>query len=98
MTVTQILMPVIKQEFEKYESHGHKIKLKTAINRRVKYSIICGIIALLGFAHPVCLLIGILTYIILMMRTLDNTKVIISLAKKSPDKTIEQIVAEEVKI
>lgn len=97
MTVKDILTPVITQEFEKYERHGYKIKLKSISKRRVKYSIICGIIALLGFAHPVYLAV-IPVYIILMMKTRDNIGAILSKAKKSPDKSIEQIVAEEVKV
>ena len=97
MTVKEILTPLITQEFEKYERHGYKIKLKSTSKRRVKYSIICGIIALLGFAHPVYFA-AIPVYIILMMKTRDNVGIILSLAKKNPDTPIEQIVAQEVKI
>jgi len=97
MTVKQILTPIILQEFKKYEDLGHKIKLKSTTTKRKKYSIICGIIAFLGFAHPLYFA-AIPVYIILMLNTKNNIDLIISLAKKSPDKPIEQIIAEEMKL
>lgn len=97
MTVNDVLTPVIKQEFEEYERNGYKIKLKSVFKRRVKYSIICGIFALLGFINPGFLIYAAIVYTVLMLKTRDNVKVIISLAKKEPDKAIKQIIAEEIK-
>ena len=97
MTVNEILTPVILQEFKKYENLGCQIKLKTTKSRRIKYSIICGIIALLGFVHPVYFA-AVPVYIVLMLKTKNNIDLIISLAKKNPNKPIDQIVAEELKL
>lgn len=97
MTVKEILTPVIMQEFEKYERNGQKIKLKTIAKKRTKYSIICGIIALLGFVHPVYF-ISVPIYVILMLRTRNVVDVILSLAKDNPNKPIDRIIAEEIKL
>ena len=75
MTVKEILTPVILQEFKKYENLGHQIKLKTTTSRRIKYSIICGIIALLGFVHPVYF-VAVPVYIVLMLKTKNNVDLI----------------------
>ncbi len=96
MTVNDILLPVINEELEKYESGGKNIKLKTAGKRRIKYTIICGLIVVLGFWNPLCY-IAIPVYIILMVKTKNKSNVILSLARKSPNKPIDQIIAEEIK-
>lgn len=98
MTVKEILTPVILQEFNKYENLGHEIKLKSKKTRRIKYSVICGIIALFGLIDPILLLADAVVYIILMVKTKDNINLILSLAKKSPDKPIDQIIAEEMNV
>lgn len=95
MTAEAILTPIITKELEKHERNGGKIKLKTAKKRRIKYSIICGIIALCGFAHPV-FFVSVPVYIILMLKTRNNINIILSLAKKSPNKPVDLIIAEEV--
>ena len=95
MTAEAILTPIIAKELEKYGQNGGKVKLKTAKKRRVKYSIICGIIALCGFAHPIYL-VSVPVYIILMLKTKNNIDIILSLAKKSPNKPVDLIIAEEV--
>lgn len=98
MTVKEILTPIILQEFNKYENLGYEIKLKSTTTRRIKYSVICGIVALCGVIDPLFLLVVAAIYIVLMVKTKDNVNLILSLAKKSPDKPIEQIVAEEMKL
>ena len=95
MTVEEILTPTITEELEKYECNGSKIRLKTVKNRRIWYSIICGVIALCGFVFP-AFFISVPVYIILMLKTKNNIKVILSLAKKNPNKPVDQIIAEEV--
>lgn len=97
MTVQYILTPIINQEFEKYARSGRPIKLKTISKKRTKYSIICSIIALCGFAHPVFFLV-IPIYIVLMCKAGNKVNTILSLARKSPDKPIAQIIAEEITV
>ena len=91
MTVKDILTPVITQEFEKYESHGYKIKLKSVTTNRIKYTVFCALGAIL------CWPVALIVYIVLMKKT-NNIDTIISVAKKSPDTPIEQIVAQEIKV
>ena len=96
MTAEAILLPIINAELEKYRQNGKKIKLKTIEKRTVTYTIIFGILALCGFAHPIYFA-AIPIYIILMMRNRKPELVILSLAKKYPNKPVDQIIAEEIK-
>ena len=97
MSVEAILTPIINQEFQKYQNMGYQIRLKTAKERRVKYQWVCGSIALVSLALvPFIFVIMIPIYIILMSKTKNNVGIILSLARKVPDKPIEQIVAEEI--
>ncbi len=97
MTVQQILTPVINQEFQKYQSMGIKIRLKSTNKLRGKYSLICGGAALWSLLlSPLILLIVIPIYIVLMIRANDNVRTILSVAKDYPDKPIDVIVAEEI--
>lgn len=91
MTVKEILTPLITQEFEKYERHGYKIKIKSVTTNRIKYTVFCALGAIL------CWPVALVVYIVLMKKT-NNIDTIISVAKKNPDTPIEQIVAQEVKI
>lgn len=91
MTVKEILTPVIKQEFAKYERHGYKIKLKSVTTKRIKYTVLCALGAIL------CWPIALIVYIVLMRKT-NNIDTIISVAEKSPDTPIEQIIAREIKV
>lgn len=95
MTAEVILTPLITHELQKYEATGKKVKLKSIVKKRVKYSVICGIITLLGFFFPPFFLAA-LVYIFLMAKTNNKVAIIMDLAKKSPDKPIAQIVAEEI--
>lgn len=88
MSVEEILTPVIEQEFEKYESSGHKVRLRSVMKQRILYTLIC----LLGGCG--CFPVAIIVYIFLMRRT-GKIKTIIRLAKKFPDKSIQEIVESE---
>lgn len=97
MTVNQILTPVIQEEFQKYERHGYKIKLKCTAKKRTNATIACGIVTLCGFVHPVFFL-AVPIYIIIMLNSRNNINAIIAQAKKYPDMPIDQIVAREIKL
>jgi len=90
MTVKEILTPVIQHELEKYESQGYKIRLKTATNNRIKYTVLCALGAIAFF--PIALIV----YVILMKKT-NTIDTILSIAKKYPDTPIETLVALEIK-
>ncbi len=93
MTVKELLTPVINLEFEKYKSQGYKIKLKSTAKKRILYTILC-VFGTIIFVS-VCPIVWII-YGVLMMKT-NNIDIIISLAEKSPDMPIEQIIAQEIK-
>lgn len=97
MTAKEILTPLIIKELEKYEENGQKIKLKSTLEKRMTYSITCVTIALLGFIMPLCF-VAVPIYFILMKKTKDNVNAIFLLARKNPDKSIKQIIEEEVKV
>lgn len=88
MSAEEILKPIIEQEFEKYERNGEKIKLPSMTKTRIKYTVWCVLGAWLSF--PIALIV----YIVLMIRT-NKVNTILRLAKKSPDKPIDQIISEE---
>lgn len=90
MTVKGILTPVIKEEFQKYEKNGYKIKLKSTTKKRVKYTVFCALGAIIFW--PAALII----YIVLMSKT-NNVDTIFELAQKNPDMPIDQIIAQELK-
>ena len=88
MSIEEILRPVIEQEFAKYESSGRKVRLRSVAKKRILYTFIC----LLGGCG--CFPVAFIVYIFLMSRT-SKLKTIIRLAKKSPDKSIQEIVMSE---
>lgn len=93
MTVEQILIPIINEEFRKYEQQGYKIKLKSTNKIRTKYTLLSLLFLIIFF--PVFPLV-IIVYVLMMIKT-TNQDIIIKLAKKNPDKPIVDIIAEEIK-
>lgn len=41
MSVEEVLKPVIEQEFAKYEKSGQKVKLRSIMKDRMKYTFLC---------------------------------------------------------
>ena len=93
MTVETILTPIINEELAKYQQNGQKLRFKTAKKNRIKYTVFCLLGAFLF--PPVSTIIAVFVYINLMKKT-DPVNTIIAAAKKKPDISIEQIIAEEI--
>ncbi len=93
MTVDEILKPMIEEELKRYEELGNNIKLKSVRSLRRRYTVTALIALVVLFP---LLFITIPVYIYKMKRLSDKAEVILTLAKKSPDKTIPQLIAEEI--
>lgn len=94
MDVKQILTPIIKAELQKYEGQG-KVKLKSALKKRIIYTVIC-LLAAIALLPTGAFVLVIPVYIILLKKT-SNVNIIFSIAKKQPDTPIEEIIRQEIK-
>ena len=93
MEFKKLMRNLIEEEIANIEREGKKVKLKTLRKKRIKYTLIFGLIFLLMLASglvPVAF-IDLVVYFIFMYNA-NNVSVITKLAKKSPDTPISEIV------
>ncbi|MBQ7836661.1 MAG: hypothetical protein IJ389_05340 [Clostridia bacterium] len=90
-----LIESVIKEEFEKIEKSGRKIRLRSTskmITKRWIWTIVITVI--LGFVFfPAAIVFFIVRAV--KYRTFSNVEVIYNIAKDNPDKAFADIIAEE---
>ena len=99
MTVKQILFPVIKQEMKKYRDNGQRLRLKTAIRKRIICTVLFAMlfIAFNDIIYYTSLMVIVLFIYACIMLKMNNTNIIFKEAKKNPDMPVDKIIAKEIK-
>ncbi len=97
-TLKKLMSELIEEETSKIEQNGDKVKLKTLLKKRVIYTLIFGVLFLLLVNANFLFLafIALVVYFVIMYN-LNDTSVIIGLAKKYPNKLISDVIKEDMR-
>lgn len=98
MDVKTMMNNLIEEEISKLEQSGEKVRFKTLTKKWISYTLVFGTIFLLFMTMQnfVLAFVDMIVYFVFMYRT-NNVTVITSLARKSPDTPIVDIIRGDMK-